>query len=1013
MLEVFTVGGGEYLVNTFNAVAAWTGSGGFKSLIRVVMVMGLIYALLVTAMDLDWRAWFRWFIQSTLIYLVLMVPTVTVKVTDRVNPGLAPATVANVPIGLGVMASFTSQVSDYFTRTAETVFVMPAALNYSNGGFVYGARMWDKVRGFEIRNPVFKANLDGYLKQCAYYDILLGTKSLKLLSESTDLWADLGADAATNRGMKYLTDTGTGSVDIEGKTCAEAWALIDGQWEAEINAYALPFAHTMYPKLSQAAAGAKLAADVPLISQLLTGAAMPRNQFLKQKSVVDAFEAAQLDFGNADSDSFALQRADAQTRNAMTTTAEQGLIWIPVLNVVLTVVFYALFPIVFPLLLFPKSGIATLKGYFAGFFYLAAWGPIYVLIHMFIMDRLTAQTNAAAPGGIALANWAGIDAVNQDIATMAGFLMMSVPVLALMVMRGTMSVASNMSSMLSAPQGAADAAALERTTGNYTFGDVSHGNFNANNRQMAQWNQAPNLAVGASHMGHRSDDGAMVHAYGSGARVIDTSGAISQLPFKASMTRGYASDLRNQGQWYLNEADRIENGTSATWSSTRGTFGSAVTASSQVTGSRSERGSRASDTHNVGGNVMVEGSAGKSTREVTNDDLILRQGNSRSSGNFDQRAFGGSLTGSANGTVGTPGKDLAGGGVSAGLGATIFGRREWGDDARTGSERSATNQTTRGTDKSEDVSSRVVVSGNSGNVQSSGTFSQNSDYTDASQSRTSSEGTDWRVSEADERRAAAARYREIGSRMMNEASYAESHGFQVSSDMSNLIQDRYEALQREHPEWHLPDIANPRLDYRDMARRDQAISYIMDDLLSDLRNRRIDELEDVAAITGQGKLGSHADLGMPQGASLPSADGSPSLVASPLEGGTLLAAPNGPVDGARLARELGMGVKSGARLGRMDGDLVPAMGVVAEEARALGLPRPVVTSGNDSTQHASGSAHYDNRALDFRGNNISDQQGEQWAERVRERLGPSYAVDFERFPDNPARDHLHVARRRG
>ena len=111
--------------------------------------------------------------------------------------------------------------------------------------------------------------------------------------------------------MKYLTDTGAGSVDIEGKTCAEAWALIDGQWEAEINAYALPFAHTMYPKLSQAAAGAKLAADVPLISQLLTGTATGRNQFLKQKSVVDAFEAAQLDFGNADSDSFALQRADA------------------------------------------------------------------------------------------------------------------------------------------------------------------------------------------------------------------------------------------------------------------------------------------------------------------------------------------------------------------------------------------------------------------------------------------------------------------------------------------------------------------------------------------------------------------------------------------------------------------------------------------------------------------------------------------------------------------------------
>lgn len=1012
MLEVFTVGGGDYLVNTFNAIAAWTGSGGFKSLIRVVMVMGLIYALLVTAMDLDWRAWLRWFIQSTLIYTVLMVPTVTIKVTDRVNPGLAPATVANVPIGLGVMASFTSQVSDYFTRTAETVFVMPAALSYSNGGFVYGARMWDKLRGFEIRDPVFKANLDGWLKQCAYYDILLGTKSLKLLSESTDLWADLGANAATNRGMKFLTDTGGGTVDIEGQTCAQAWARLDAQWDGQVNAYALPFAHAMYPKLGQAAAGAKLAADVPVISQLLTGAAPTRNQFLKQKSMVDAFETAQLDFGNADSDAFALQRADTQTRNAMTTAAEQGLIWIPVLNVVLTTVFYALFPIVFPLLLFPRTGVATLKGYFAGFFYLAAWGPIYVLIHSFIMDRLAAQTAATAPGGVSLANWAGIDAVNQDLATMAGFLMMSVPVLALMVMRGTMSVASNMSSMLAPAQGGADAAALERTTGNYAFGDVSYGNLNANNRQTAQWGLAPNLMAGAAHMGLRSDDGRMTHGYGEGRNVIDTSGAISQLPFKASMSRGYASDLKSQGQWFLSEADRIENGTSQTWSSARGRFGSTVSASSEVTGSRRESGSRASDTHNVGGNVVVEGAQGSATREVTNNDLILREGNTRTSGDFSQRAFGTSANLSGTGTLGTPGQGVVGSGASASAQASMFGRKEWGDDARAGTERSATNQTTRGTDKSEETSERVVVSGNSGDVRSSGTFSQSSDYADSSRSRTESQGTDWRVAEAEERRAAATRYREIGSRMLSEASYAESHGFQVSSDMSNLIQDRYEALQREHPEWHLPDISNPRLTYAEMARRDQAIDFIMDDLLSDLRNRRIDELSDVGSIAGTATLGGNAELGMPSAAELPEVGRATGLVPSPLEGGTLLQAPEGPVDGAALARTLGIDVKRGARLGSMDGALVPAMGVVADEARALGLPRPVVTSGNDSAQHVRGSAHYDDRALDFRGNNISNEQGEDWARRVQARLGPAYAVDFERFPDKPARDHLHVAKRR-
>ncbi|KHS42322.1 MULTISPECIES: conjugal transfer protein TraG N-terminal domain-containing protein [Novosphingobium] len=1012
MLEVFTVGGGDYLVNTFNAIAAWTGSGGFKSLIRVVMVMGLIYALLITAMDLDWRAWFRWFIQSTLIYTVLMVPTVTVKVTDRVNPGLAPATVANVPIGLAAMASFTSQISDYLTRTAETVFVMPAALNYSTGGFVYGARMWDKARGFEIRDPVFKANVDGYLKQCAYYDILLGTKSLKLLSEAPDLWAELGVNAATNRGMKYLTDTGTGTVDIEGKTCAQAWTLINNQWDNQINAYALPFAHTMYPKLTEAAAGAKLAADVPVVSQLLTGTAMTRNQFFKQKSMVDAFEAAQLDFGNADADSFALQRADTQTRNAMTTAAEQGLIWIPVLGVVLTVVFYALFPIVFPLLLFPRTGIATLKGYFSGFFYLSAWGPIYVLIHSFIMDRLASQTAAVSAGSVNLANWAGIDAVNQDIATMAGFLMLSVPMLALMVMRGTMSVANNLGSMLAPVQAGSDAAALERTTGNYAYGDVSYGNLNADNRQMSQWNQAPNLLAGAGHSGFREADGRMFNEYGSGYSVIDTNAAMSQLPFKPTMTRGYATDLRSQGQWYLNEADKIENGTSSSWTSSKGQFGSAVTATSDVSGARRESGSRASDTHNVGGNVVVEGAKGSSTREVTNNDLILREGNNRSSSDFSSRTFGSGLSLTGTGTVGTPLESEVGSGVSASLSGSLSGRRESGDNASAGSERSATNQTTRGTDKSDETSDRMVVSGSSGDIQSSGTYSQSSDYTDHSRSRTSTDGSDWRIGEAEERRAAAARYREIGSRMMSEASYAESHGFQISSDMSNLIQDRYETLQREHPEWHLPDLSNPRLDYRDVTRRDQAITYIMDDLMGDLRAHRIDELSDVAGIAGVGSLGTNADLGMPQTPALPSAPRTEGLVPSPLEGGTLLAVPDGPVDGAALARDLGIKVKPGARLGRMDGDLVPAMGVVAEEARSLGLPTPVVTSGNDSSQHMAGSAHYDDRALDFRGNNISDEQGERWASQVRSRLGDGYAVQFERFPDKPERDHLHVAKRR-
>src|SRR3546814_11180787 len=87
-----------------------------------------------------------------------MVPTVDIKVTDRINPGLTPSTVDNVPMRLGVLASFTTQVVDWLTRTAETFFVMPSELNYSTNGMVYGARLSDSKPNFLMSDAQFYTN---------------------------------------------------------------------------------------------------------------------------------------------------------------------------------------------------------------------------------------------------------------------------------------------------------------------------------------------------------------------------------------------------------------------------------------------------------------------------------------------------------------------------------------------------------------------------------------------------------------------------------------------------------------------------------------------------------------------------------------------------------------------------------------------------------------------------------------------------------------------------------------
>src|SRR3546814_13974577 len=111
------------------------------------MVMGLALAVIVLAFNQDWRAWLNWFLGATLIYVCLMVPRMDVHVTDRVNPSLHPANVANVPLGLALMDSFTSQVGDYLTRSAELVFGLPDALyNSKNGMTMAGRRESDERR---------------------------------------------------------------------------------------------------------------------------------------------------------------------------------------------------------------------------------------------------------------------------------------------------------------------------------------------------------------------------------------------------------------------------------------------------------------------------------------------------------------------------------------------------------------------------------------------------------------------------------------------------------------------------------------------------------------------------------------------------------------------------------------------------------------------------------------------------------------------------------------------------
>ena len=644
MQEIFTIGGGEFIVNVLNAVAAWTGGGGFRSLIQVVFVMGLIYALLVVAFSLNWKAWFNWFLGATAIYGVMIVPTTSVKVTDSINPGLAPAVVANVPIGLASIASVTSQMGDWLTQQAETVFVMPNALEYRTNGIIYGSRLYDKTKEFKYRDPRVRANLSEYFKQCLFYDFLLGFETPAAVMTSSNVLGAMGPGSPA-RAMTFWNEDGTTQI----RTCRDSYNIINSaaglqQWTEDELTRTSP---SFFPDLAPAAARSKLIADLPQITAEFHGMSQTASQVFQQRALTEAFLEARANLSEADGDTFAAMRAEAQAKNTYTSIAQQAMTWVPLLNIVLTVVFYAMFPVLFPIFLFPRSGVTALKGYITGFFYLAAWGPLYAVLHMFVMSRTTEAMQAAAPGGFTMATIEGIDHVNADTATIAGFLMMSIPFLAAGMARGAMAVSSQATSMLAPAQSAAEAAAVERTTGNYAYGNVSSQNMTSNVVQRDQWNTAPSFSSGMGRSSFREADGGEAKTFADGSMAYDTRDAISTLAQKPSRTSGFGTEARQALSEGYGRVEQLRETANESWSAT-------ATAATNLT-NRAETQRASSEQTGSGTNNSLTNMYEAS--ETLSNDLQSKFGLSKADSERISRVS--SITGSADAGLGTPGGKLS------------------------------------------------------------------------------------------------------------------------------------------------------------------------------------------------------------------------------------------------------------------------------------------------------------------------------------------------------------------
>ena len=144
------------------------------------------------------------------------------------------------------------------------------------------------------------------------------------------------------------------------------------------------------------------------------------------------------------------------------------------------------------------------------FIWLAMWPPMYAILHLIMISAISMKTKAfigiSNPQGITLASSLGVQNISADMASMAGYLSMSIPFICIAIVKGISSFVHMSSSLGAVSQGAATSASTEALTGNHQLGNTSMDNHSFNNVNMLNESYNGNLSSGNMKMqdGHVS-----------------------------------------------------------------------------------------------------------------------------------------------------------------------------------------------------------------------------------------------------------------------------------------------------------------------------------------------------------------------------------------------------------------------------------------------------------------------------------------------------------------------------
>ena len=492
--EIYTTGGAYYLWDVFQFLAAYTSGGNFRNLLQIGVIIGLAWATLQLAFGGSLGAAMKYVLTMVIVMMIVLGPKSSVVIIDK-TMGTIPiyGIVDNVPTSVAMLGHYTSAVGYYLTGQMETLMSTPTDLTYQKNGILFGATLMSQAAGWRAVTPLIHENLVNFMQQCAIDAANLGHTDLEMLATNGNMETFMASNMPQS--LAYYDV-------VQGQTrpCSEGWNDVRNSVNQEVNTVLAQKASSIFQgsNANGPANIARLQGTLGDFQELMAMSSASSVHTIRQAMYVTAMDDGMRRFiamsgNNAAMEIYQMARADIQTRASYSAIGANAAKWVPLLKIVFETLYYAAFPLAVFMMMTPLAP-AILKGYMGGFVWIAAWEPLSAILHSIVIKASAGYYRAAgavtSDGSVqdVVLSWAnhfGIRAVEQDVGTVAGFLMMSVPFLATAIMFGANRMVGMATSMLNVSQGAAIETGREAATGSISLANLSMNNYAANKKNLS------------------------------------------------------------------------------------------------------------------------------------------------------------------------------------------------------------------------------------------------------------------------------------------------------------------------------------------------------------------------------------------------------------------------------------------------------------------------------------------------------------------------------------------------